>query len=169
MSYRSKTFVAFASEDLQLYKLMETWREKEHINFSFFDAHDLRAADDPSEPETLKARLRDRLKTAEQAVLIGSPTAKSEGGDGSSFLSHEVEAIIEANLPVVIANHDGDRGINLDFIPQPFLDADYFTMSVSFQPVIVQCALDDYTSDFADSTKQGPRRYKPRVYEDMGL
>jgi hypothetical protein len=39
MSYRNKTYVAFASEDIKQYWLMKAWRENEHIEFEFFDAH----------------------------------------------------------------------------------------------------------------------------------
>lgn len=50
MSYRNKTYVAFASEDIHCYRLMEAWRDNEHIDFDFFDAHDLYRARDTSQP-----------------------------------------------------------------------------------------------------------------------
>lgn len=62
MSYRNKTYVAFASEDIKRYWLMKAWRENEHIEFEFFDAHDLYHARDTSTPETIKGRLRERMK-----------------------------------------------------------------------------------------------------------
>ena len=34
MSYRNKTYVAFASEDIRLYRLMEAWRENDKIDFN---------------------------------------------------------------------------------------------------------------------------------------
>jgi hypothetical protein len=49
------------------------------------------------------------MKNAKQVVLLGSSDAKRKGGDGDSFLAHEIDLIIEFNLPVVIANLDGDR------------------------------------------------------------
>jgi hypothetical protein len=64
MSYRNKTYVAFASEDIKQYWLMKAWRENEHIEFEFFDAHDLYQARDTSTPETIKGRLRERMKNA---------------------------------------------------------------------------------------------------------
>ena len=42
MSYRNKTYIAFASEDISSYRLMEAWRENQNIDFDFFDAHDSR-------------------------------------------------------------------------------------------------------------------------------
>src|SRR3954453_12012903 len=111
MSYRNKTYVAFASEDIHCYRLMEAWRENEKIDFSFFDAHDLYVSRDTSRPETIKRNLRERMKNAKQLVLIGSTDARRKGGDGVSFLAHEVKVAIEFGLPVVVANRGGSRSI----------------------------------------------------------
>jgi len=169
MGYRNKTYVAFASEDISSYRMMEAWRENEHIDFDFYDAHDLYISRDNSKPETIKKNLRERLKSAKQIVLLGSDAARRKGGDGTSFLAYEVEVIIEFNLPVVVSNLDGDRKIDKNFIPQPFLDADYYTESVSFQPKIIQYALDHYATTFATSTKTGPHHYLPAVYTKLNL
>ena len=169
MSYRNKTYVAFASEDISKYRMMEAWRENEHIEFSFYDAHDLFISRDTSKPETIKRNLRERLKNAKQIVLLGSQICRKKGGDGTSFLAHEVSVIIEFNLPVVVANLDGDRNIDRNFIPQPFLDADYYTVSVSYQPRIIMHALDSYAPAFARSTNSGPHYYPPDVYTRLGL
>jgi hypothetical protein len=169
MSYRNKTYVAFASENIHCYRLMEAWRENENIEFSFFDAHDLYVARDTSQPETIKGRLRERLNSAKQVVLLGSAEAKRKGGDGKSFLCYEVDTIITLNLPVVVANLDGDRTVDRNFIPKQFLDADYHTVSVSFQPAIIKFALDNYASTFSSSTITGPRLYNAEKYSNLGL
>lgn len=169
MSYRNKTYVAFASEDIKYYRLMEAWRDNDKIDFSFLDAHDLYVARDTSLPESIKARLRERLKNAKQVVLLGSASAKRKGGDGTSFLAYEVASIISLKLPVVVANLDGDRTIDKSFIPKPFLDADYYTLSVSFQTAIIKHGLDHYAPQFAGSTTSGPRCYKADVYSKLGL
>ncbi|MCX2695091.1 molecular chaperone Tir, partial [Pseudomonas sp. DCB_CB] len=142
MAYRNKTYVAFASEDINLYRLMEAWRENDKIDFDFFDAHDLFISRDTSQRETIKRNLRQRMKNAKQVVLIGSPDAKKKGGDGYSFLAHELELIVEFDLPVVVANKGGSREIQRALIPTPLLNADYYTMSVSLQPAIIKFALD---------------------------
>ena len=41
MSYKNKTYIAFASENISSYRLMEAWRENKNIDFNFYDAHDL--------------------------------------------------------------------------------------------------------------------------------
>lgn len=169
MGYRNKTYVAFASEDIAKYRLMEAWKANEHIDFDFFDAHDLFISRDTSKPETIKRNLRERLKNAKQVVLLGSKDGKRKGGDGVSFLAHEIEVIMEFNLPVVIANLDGDRKVDENFIPAPLLNAKYYTLSVSFQPKIIMHALDNYAVTFAASDKKGPHQYPEKTYSDLGL
>lgn len=169
MSYRNKTYIAFASEDISSYRLMEAWRENQNIDFDFFDAHDLFVSRDTSKPETIKANLRERMKTAKQFVLLGSADTKKKGGDGSSFLAYEIETMVSLGLPVVVANLDGDRTVDKNFIPKPLLDADYYTMSVSFQPKIIKYALDNYATEYSDSDKTGPYYYKSIVYDSLGL
>ena len=167
MSYRNKTYVAFASEDIGRYRLMEAWRDNQHIDFNFYDAHDLYVSRDDSKPETIKRNLRERLKNAKQIILLGSKDGKRKGGDGKSFLAHEVEVILEFKLPVIVANLDGDRTVNQAFIPSPL--SNYYSMSVSFQPKIIIYALDNYAESFASSMKKGPYCYLPKVYSELGL
>lgn len=167
MSYRNKTYVAFASENISLYRLMEAWRENKHIDFNFYDAHDLYVSRDVSKPETIKRNLRQRMSNAKQVVLIGTPEAKKKGGNGTSFLAYEVAVMMESNLPVVVANHDGDKNVDRDFIPKPLLDANYYTLSVAFSPAIIKHALDHYAPHFESSGKSGPHYYKQDVYDKL--
>lgn len=169
MSYRNKTYVAFASEDIGKYRLMEAWRENANIDFDFYDAHDLYISRDTSQPETIKRNLRERMKNAKQVVLLGSSDGKKKGGDGISFLAHEVKVMIEFNLPLVVANLDGDRNIDKNFIPAPLLNADYYTLSVSFQPKIIKYALDYYAPQFATSDRSGPHYYPSEIYAKLVL
>jgi hypothetical protein len=169
MSYRNKTYVAFASEDIHYYRLMTAWVKNEHIDFNFFNAHDLYVARDTSTVETIRRRLRERLHNAKQVVFVGSSDGKKKADDGRSFLWYEVKTIIEFDLPVVVANHDQDRRIDEDFIPDQFLDNDYYTCSVSFQPSIIKYALDNYASKYAGSGKSGPHYYTEDKYKRLGI
>lgn len=167
MSYRNKTYVAFASENIHLYRLMEAWRDNDKIDFQFYDAHDLYISLDTSKPETIKSNLRERMKNVKQVVLIGTPEGKKKGGDGKSFLAHEVSVMMEFDLPVVIANHDGDKNVDRNFIPKPLLDADYYTLSVAFSPAIIKYALDHYAPNYASSSKSGPHYYEQHIYDKL--
>jgi len=169
MSYRNKTYVAFASEDIHLYRLMEAWRDNANIDFDFYDAHDLYLARDTSKPESIKSQLSERMKNAKQFVLLGSANAKKKGSDGKSFLAHEVQKMVSLDLPVVIANIDGSRAVDRSVIPMPLLDAEYYTVSVSYQPKIIKYALDGYAAKYADSEKTGPHYYKADIYKSLDL
>lgn len=169
MSYRNKTYVAFASEDINFYRLMEAWRDNDHISFNFHDAHDLALALDTSQPETIRRRLRERLNNTKQVVLLGSAVCKTKSAKTSSFVYYEVETIIRLNLPVVVANLDGDRTVDQNFIPQAFLDSAYYTVSTSFQPAIIEYALDNYAETYAESNKTGPHQYPVSIYAGLGL
>ncbi|NVI81078.1 TIR domain-containing protein [Janthinobacterium sp. BJB401] len=171
MSYRNKTYVAFASEDILQYRLMEAWKANQNIDFNFFDAHDLFISRDTSKPKTIKNNLTERLKNAKQVVLLGSAVGKRKGSDGNSFLAHEIELIIELGLPIVVANLDGDRKINKNYIPYPLIEKDYYTMSVSFQPKMIKYALNNYASGFSSSPKEkkGNYYYLESVYTELKL
>lgn len=173
MSYRNKTYIAFASEDIRSYYLMQAWRDNNHIAFNFYDAHDINTARDTSLPETIKRRLRERMNNTKQVVLLGSPTARRKGGDGVSFLAHEVKVALELDLPIVIAHLDGSRQGPHSNIPQPLLDSGRYMLSVSFQAAIIIRALDDYAVRYADSNQAGKlvghRIYNAAEYTALGL
>jgi MTH538 TIR-like domain (DUF1863) len=169
VSYRNKTYVAFASEDIRNYWLMEAWRDNDHIDFDFYDAHDLNISRDTSLPETIKQNLRERMKNAKQVVLLGSAVGRTKGSDGVSFLAHEIKFMMELSLPIVVANLDRGRTVDQSLIPRPLRDANYYTVSVSFQPRIIMHALDNYVPTFASSGKTGPHEYPAATYVSLGL
>lgn len=79
MAYKNKTYVVFDGEkDIHYYRLMQAWKEHEHIDFDFHDAHDLNTARDTSSPDTIKRRLRERFSNTKQVILLGSTNAKAK-------------------------------------------------------------------------------------------
>jgi hypothetical protein len=111
------------------------------------------------------------MKNAKQFILLGSDDAKRKGGDGKSFLAHEIKNMIDLKLPIVIGHIGGSRAINNNFIPKPLLDAAYYTLSVSFQPAIIKYALDNYAANFAQNskTRTGSHYYEAEHYRKLGL
>lgn len=169
MSYRNKTYVAFASEDIRDYRLMTAWRENDNIDFDFINAHDIASALDTSQPETIRRRLRERLSNTKQVIVLGSSRCKSKAALSTSFIYYEIETIVKLDLPVIVANLDGDRTIDKGFIPKRFLDEDYYTLSVSFQPKIIQCALDNHVPAYQSRGGSGPHYYEAETYTRLGL
>lgn len=169
MAYRNKTFVSFASEDITSYRLMQAWKANEKIAFDFHDAHDLNTARDTSHPDTIRRRLRERLANTKQVVLLVSNDTRGVAGDPSRFLHYEAEVIERLGLPVVFANLNGSRVVQSDRLPATLLDV--LTVCVSFQPVIIKHALDNYVPWFHENkrAKRGPHAYEASVYKQLGI
>ena len=76
MAYRNKTYVCFdADNDINYYYLMLAWKENERIAFDFQNAHEINNLRDGSSEETIKSKLRERLKNTKVfIVLIGEHT-----------------------------------------------------------------------------------------------
>lgn len=169
MAYRNKTFVSFASGDIANYRLMTAWRANQNIDFDFHNAHDLNTALDTSHPETIRRRLRERLASTKQIVMLLGSSTRLVASRPSRFLYYEVEVIRRLGLPVVFANLNGSRVAEEAFMPVE-LQAD-LTLSVSFQPSIIKFALDDWVGRFPAErrTATGPHYYKASVYQRLGL
>ena len=173
MAYRNKTYVAFDSADIRSYRLMTAWKANEHIDFNFYDAHELNTARDTSQPETIKRKLRERLKNAKQVVLLVGDNTRKVAGNASSFLYYEIEVILELQLPAVFVNLNQSRKIERDRLPTK-LAGKYYTVTTSFQPQIIKYALDEYVDEFGENLKsktpkEGPYQYKDFVYKNLGL
>ena len=144
---------------------MTAWKANEHIDFDFFDAHDINTALDTSQPDTIRRRLRERLANTKQAIVLLSQAAKNKSSRSNSFFYYELEVIKSLELPVVFSNLNGSRNVQNSLIPAG-LASPYYTVSVSFQPKIIRYALDGYVQEFEQNLKSGKRRTGPHYYED---
>lgn len=170
MAYRNKTFVSFASEHIHAYRLMCAWRSNAKIDFNFYDAHDLNIARDTSTPETIKRRLRERLRNAKQVVMLLGDCTRRKASQASSFIYYEVVVISELKLPVVFVNLNNSRRSQKARMPVRLHD--HYTVSVSFKPGIIKYALDEYPPKFNSSRRKltaGPYHYKAESYRRLGL
>jgi hypothetical protein len=101
MAYRNKTYICFdADTDMWAYRFMKGWKALDHIDFDFHDAHDLNNLRDGSTEETIKRKLRERLKNAKLLlVLIGEKTTNLH-----RFVRWEQEVALSMNIPIVAVN-----------------------------------------------------------------
>lgn len=171
MAYRNQTYVAFASEDLHAYNMMRAWKANENIEFDFHNAHDKNIALDTSKPETIKTRLRERLQNTKQAVLLASENARFKAADKDSFLAYEITLLLAYKIPVVIANLDGSRSLVTANTPRALLGTNQTMIVTSFQPKIIQYALDDFVEKFRKGEYEEPQtlRYTEALYAKLGL
>lgn len=171
MAYRNKTYVAFASEDIDYYWMMTAWKKNQGIEFNFHDAHDINTALDTSQPETIRRRLSERLANTKQCVVLISDTTKPKAARSNTFLYYEVEAINRRELPVVFVNLNKVRRIQPSKLPATLTER--YSISIPFGQKMITYALDNFPETFAENersgSKTGPHHYLDSVYERLGL
>ena len=167
MPYRSRVFISFDGDnDIHYYRLMKAWKQNDRSPFNFVDAHDINTARDTSTEETIKRRLAERLSNARVVVsLIGERTRYLY-----KFVRWELEQALARGLPIIGVNLNGRRFQDGDRYPPIIRDG--LVVHVSFQPVILQHALENWPDEHARLRTQGttgPRYYSNEVYKGLGL
>ncbi len=167
MAYRNKAFVSFDGDnDIHYYRLMQAWKQSDHIQFNFFDAHDINVARDTSSEQTIKRRLSERLANTRVVVsLIGERTRYLY-----RFVRWELEQAVAKDIPIVGANLNGRRSQDPYRCP-PVLRSE-LVLYVSFQPAIILHALKHWPQQHRALRKRGsngPRYYTQEVYRSLGL
>jgi hypothetical protein len=109
MAYRNGTYIAFhangtnipVESDIKYYNLIKAWTTKKDDDFAIINSHEKNSAvRDSSKKETLKARLKDRLKKSKNMVLIIGPTTKLD----KDWVPFEIEyAVDDCDIPIIIA------------------------------------------------------------------
>ena len=167
MAYRNKTYVCFdADNDIHYYQLMRAWKQNDHTDFDFYDAHDRNNLLATSTEETIKRKLRERLNnTRIFVVLIGQQTRYLY-----RFVRWEMDEALGMALPIIAVNLNGRRSMDSDLCPP--IVRDELAMHVSFNAAIVQYALESWEGRHRELEQQresGPYYYKDSVYRGLGL
>lgn len=166
MAYRNKTYICFDGDtDMSRYRLMQAWRDNEHHDFNFHDAHDLNTARDSSQEESIKKQLRERFANSKMLiVLIGEKTKLL-----TKFVKWEMQVALRLELPIVGVNLNGSRSRD-DKCPPTIRDE--LVMYVPFKQKIVAYAMDNWPDQYAAHVKAGDTgayHYADNVYERLGL
>ncbi|MBK8192664.1 MAG: TIR domain-containing protein [Lewinellaceae bacterium] len=167
MPYRNKTYVAFdADNDIHYYRLMQAWKQSDYTTFDFYDAHDINNLWQHSNEDTIKLRLRERLKNTKVFVLlVGSQTRFLY-----KFVRWEIEQAINMNLPVICVNLNGQRSIDPDLCP-PIL-RDKLALHISFGAKIIEPALTEWQTQHYQLQREGKTGdyyYNSSFYQSLGL
>jgi len=167
MAYRNKVYVSFDGDnDIHYYRLMQAWKQNDNTPFSFYDAHDLNIALDSSSEETIKRRLRERLRNSKVlVVLIGEQTRYLY-----RFVRWEIEQALIMDLPIIGVNLNGLRYQDSNLCP-PILRNE-LAIYISFNAAIMQYSLEnwpDLHQNLKYSGEKGPYYYKNEVYERVGI
>jgi len=166
MSYRNKTYVIFDGDnDMWAYAYMMGWKNREHIDFNFHNAHDLAPIAERVGEETVKRQLRERFSSAKQViVLVGEHTKNL-----SRFVRWEMQVAQRLGLPIIAVNLNGRERVDTNLCP-PML-CDEYVVHIPFKAKIIRHALDNFPDEFARraSVAQAARHYDDSVYQKLGL
>lgn len=166
MNYRNKTYVIFDGDNnMWAYAYMKGWNVGEHLEFDFYDAHDLRPLTDRASEDTVRARLRQRLVNSKQAVvLIGESTRRLY-----KLVRWEIETPLDFDFPIIGVNLKGHRQYDTKRCP-PIL-RDQYVVHFPFKAKIIQFAPDQLPDKFAkrEAGSPGNRHYNDSVYNRLGL
>lgn len=167
MAYRNKVFISFDGDnDIHYYRLMQAWKQNNNIPFNFYDAHDLNTALDTSTEETIKRRLRERLRNTKVFVLLIGKKTKFL----YRFVRWESEQALSLGLPIIAVNLNRLRKQDLNLCP-PIIRNE-LAIHVSFNATILQYALEHWTTRHTELARKGvtgPHWYKETLYADLGL
>lgn len=145
--------------DQWAYRYMRGWKELEHLDFDFHDAHDLTAMTARAENEAyVKSQLRERFKKAAQAIVIVGESTKNL----RKFVAWEIDLAKEKGLPIIVVNlKSGQREMDSDLCPASLRY--HCAVHVDFKMKIIKHALDNWPSEYAGFSAQvraqGARRF----------
>jgi len=167
MAYKNKTYVAFdADNDIHYYLLMKAWKQSDNTDFNFHDAHDLNTLWKKSNEETIKRKLLERMKNTNVFVLLVGDKTKNL----YKYVRWEIQEAQKREIPIIAVNLNGDRMSDSERLPP--LVRDDLSISISFKARMLQYALENWPSSFAQrkrNDEKGRFHYKDSVYSDLGL
>lgn len=163
MAYRNKTYIIFdGDEDIRYYHLMCGWKASKHIDFDFYDAHDIRKMPRATDEGYVKSVLRQRLGNTKQAVVLCGKNTKNL----HRFVRWEIETCLEKQIPVVVANLNGLRSMDDERCP-PILKG-RGAMHVAYGARILKFTLDNFAENPAEYKSQNNWYYKNEIYKQLG-
>ena len=151
-----RTFVGFSSTDIRYYRLMQAWKEHEHIDFNFTDCQ-LTSELNSEDEIYIKRKCRERLDMAGTYImLIGEDTRYKY-----TYVKWEAEVAIEKECRIIGVNLDGWRYANLGTCP-PVIN-NIGAMFVPYSPQIIQYTLENYVRKQSDNW-----HYEDHIYAKVG-
>lgn len=165
MSYRNKTYVIFDGDtDMWAYAHMKGWNALPHVDFNFHDAHEINALRDDSSELTVKRKLRERLASTKQAIVIIGENTKNL----YRYVRWEIECCIEIGIPIIAVNLNG-RKIMDDNLCPPILK-NKSAIHVSFRMKIIQFAMDNFCNNYSRYANSNDNYYYPeQIYKNLGI
>ncbi|OYY75615.1 MAG: hypothetical protein B7Y43_18685 [Sphingomonas sp. 28-62-20] len=163
MAYRNKTYTIFdGDKDMWAYAYMKGWKANRHIDFDFYDAHDIQRMPRAQDEAYVKAGLRQRLENTKQAIVLCGESTKNL----YRFVRWEIEICLEKRIPIIVANLNKTRSHDPERCP-PILNGKG-AMHVAFGARIIKFALDNYADNPIEYKSQTNWYYEDKVYKSLG-
>jgi hypothetical protein len=167
MGYRNKTYVGFdADTDMRSYRLMQAWKAHKHIDFNFYNVHDINPNPNLTSEVTIKKQLRERFENTKNFVLLVGEKTKNL----HRYVRWEIDQAIARRLPIIVVNLNMKRELDNNLCPPIIRDG--LAMHVSFNAAIVKYALDNWEDSHYKKLKENDNQaywYKASVYKELGL
>lgn len=168
MAYKDRTYVIFdGDKDMWAYAYMKGWKSNERIDFDFDDAHELKPLTyKASDEDYIKSRLRQRMKSAKQVIVLVGQSTKFL----YKYVRWELELAKELDLPIIVVNLNGLREIDADLCPPTLKQKN--AIHVSFNLKIIKYSLDYYPDFYKNRRDKNINRdynWQPKVYQDLEL
>lgn len=163
MSYQNRTYVIFDGDnDIWAYRFMRGWKANRHIDFDFYDAHDIQAMPRAHDETYVKGVLGQRLKQTKQAIVLCGEKTKNL----YRFVRWEIDSCLERSIPIVVANLNKHRSIDDELCP-PILKGKG-AMHVAFGARIIKYALDNYATNPTEYKSNTDWYYDAKTYKSLG-
>jgi MTH538 TIR-like domain (DUF1863) len=151
-----RTFIGFSSSDIHYYRLMQAWKNNQHIDFNFTDCQ-LPSEINSDNEIYIKRKCRERINMAgKYALLIGQDTRSKH-----KYVRWEAEVAIEKGCTIIGINIDGSQYMNIQTCP-PII-RDIGAIFVPFSAAIVAYAIQNYQMQ-----SSGHYYYEDSVYKELG-
>ena len=142
---------------MHCYRMMQAWKENEHIDFNFTDCQ-LASELNSENEDYIKRKCRERINMAGKYILlIGEDTR-----DKHKYVRWEAEVAIEKDCTIIGVNLDGSRTMVMETCPP--IVRDIGALFVPFRPKIIGYALEHYRMHDDDKNYS----YKDEVYRQLG-
>lgn len=163
MAYRNKTYTIFdGTNDMWAYAYMKGWKANRHIDFDFYDAHDIQKMPRAQDEAYVKARLRERFNNTKQAIVICGENTKNL----FRFVRWEIEVCLDKRIPIIVANLNQVRLHDPSRCP-PILNGKG-AMHVAFGARIIKFALDNYAENPIEYKSSTNWYYDSSIYKRLG-
>lgn len=164
MAYRNKTYVIFDGDnDMWAYAYMLGWKKNRHIDFDFYDAHDIKQMPRATSEEYVKRQLRERLGNTKQAIVLCGESTKNL----YKYVRWEIENCLNLHIPIVVANLNKKRQMDENLCP-PLLKG-RGAMHVAYGARIIKYALNNYAERPTEYKSETNWYYSDEVYESLGI